>query len=78
MNINANLQTWLWNHLSGRKQCVVFNSKMSSYLNVTPGVSQGSVLGLQLFLIYINDIADNTKSSRKLFADDSIIYDRIT
>lgn len=78
LNINAKLQTWLRNYLSGRKQCVVLNSKTSSYVNVTSGVPQGSVLGPLLFLVYINDIAYNIKSCIKLFADDCVIYRHIT
>ena len=37
---------------------------------VLSGVSQGSVLGPLLLLIYINDIADGIQSIRKIFADD--------
>ena len=43
-------------------------------MSVTSEVSQGSVIGLVLFLIYINDIPDNTKSKGRLFADDTAIY----
>ena len=34
-------------------------------------MSQGSVLGLLFFLIYINDLTDGISSIAKLFADDT-------
>ena len=39
---------------------------------------QGSVLGPLLFLAYVNDIWRNTESNIRLFADDCIIYRKIT
>jgi len=41
-------------------------------------VPQGSVLGPLLFLAYANDIRRNTDSNRRLFADDRVIYRKIT
>ena len=41
------------------------------------GVPQGSVLGLILFLIFINNLLDNIRSSVCLFADDCILYRKI-
>jgi hypothetical protein len=44
---------------------------------VTSGVSQGSVLGLLLFVAYVNDIWRDTDSNIQLFADNCIIYRKI-
>ena len=52
--ISGNLLKLLRNFLSCRKQWVVLNAQHSSWDNVTGGVSQGSILGLLLFLNYIN------------------------
>ena len=39
--------------------------------------TQGSVLGPILFLIFINDLPDNIRSSVCLFADDCVLYRNI-
>ena len=46
-------------------------------VRVTSGVLQGSVLGLLLFVAYVNDIWRNIESTVRLFADDCVIYKKI-
>ncbi|MFZ2538983.1 MAG: reverse transcriptase domain-containing protein, partial [Oscillospiraceae bacterium] len=57
-------------YLARRCQRVLLNGFCSSYLNITSGVPQGSILGPLFFLIYINDLIENIESESFLFADD--------
>ena len=47
---------------------------MSSWVPVSSGVPQGSVIGPTLFLVYINDLPTKLQSKVRLFADDTIVY----
>ena len=58
-------------------QRVVLNGQMPSWEPVLAGITQGSVLGPLLFLIYINDSSKNFSSSTKLFADDTSIFSTV-
>ena len=50
----------------------------SKWHNVTSGIPQGSVIGPLLFVLYINDLPELTKSDTFLFADDIKIFRNIT
>ena len=66
----------LSNYLSSRQQYVTYNGHMSTLLPITIRVPQGFVLGLLLFLIYINDITNTSQLLNYfLFADDTTILD---
>ena len=68
---------WITEFLHGRQQQFVVDGVTSEPTEVTYGVPQGTVLGPTLFLIYINDIADNINFSIRLLADDSVVYRQI-
>ena len=61
----------LSNFLRNRKQRVVLNGQTSSLADVKAGVPQISMLGLLLFVIYINGLAVGLSSNAKLPADDT-------
>lgn len=66
---------WFTNYFSDRFQCVKAEGLLSSPLAVSMGVPQGSILGLTLFSVYINDIALSAGDSLiHLYADDTILY----
>ena len=76
--IRGSVLTWLQSFLRGRSQQVVLDGYYSTPCDVISGVPQGSVLDPTLFLIYINDIVDGIQSIIRLFADDCLIYRRIS
>ena len=69
--------SWIGAFLSNRTQTTVVNGVLASYVEVTSGVPQGSILGPMLFLLYINDINNAITSQIKLFADDSVLHRNI-
>ena len=74
----GNTKNLIKSFLSNCKQRVSVNGALSDITYATSGVEQGSDLGSVLFLLYINDIDGNIKSSIPLFAYDSIIYRKIS
>ena len=68
--------TLITTYLHERYQRVLPEST-SSWELVKSGVPQGSVLGPLLFLIYINDLPDNLKSTCKIFADDTSLFYKV-
>ena len=75
--IRGSTHKWINSWLSGRTQQVVLDGQASDPVPVLSGVPQGSVLGPVLFLIFINDLLDNIRSSVRLFADDCVLYKNI-
>ena len=65
---------WINSWLTERFQRVVVDGEVPSFVKVTSGVPQGTVLGPLIFLLFINDIHENLDSTLRLFADDALLY----
>ena len=71
--IGVSSVSWFRSYLSDRKQCVEVNGTRSEFLPINCGVPQGSILGPQLFLIYVNDMVTSVDCRLSLYADDSAL-----
>ena len=71
--INGKTLAWINNFLCQRHQRVAVSESKSDWTPVVSVVPQGTVLGLVLFNIFINDIVDEVESEIRLFADDCTV-----
>ena len=75
LNFGEGIIDWIRSYLSLRAQRVFANNVYSSYMTVTQGVPQGSVLGPLFYIVYANDLVDNIKHCKvALYADDTVLY----
>ena len=71
----GDLLNWISNYLNNRQQRVVIKSCMSNFISINAGVSQGSILGPSLYLIYVNVISESLLSlTRRFVVDSSLFY----
>ena len=55
---------------------MVLDGKGSLEYLVNAGVPEGSILGLTLFLLYINDLPDDVMCDIAIYADDPTLYSK--
>ena len=75
--IGGGINDWIEQWLTDTRQRVIVDGEVSNWKSVFSGVPQGSVLGPLLFLIYINDLDDNTTSNVLKFADDINVFRKV-
>ena len=66
---NGKFHSWFCSYLNNSKQVVLLNNTVSNEGSIHAGVPQGLVLGPLLFVLYINDIADDLENLARLFTD---------
>ena len=75
---DGTLVDWITDFLANRTQSVTVGNAISTEINVTSGVPQGSVLGPLLFVIFINDLNCNEFGvETPKFADDVLMHNKI-
>jgi hypothetical protein len=68
--ISGKLLSWISDFLQGRSMTVCVNDVHSNYVGVKSGVPQGSVLGPELFKLYVNDLPSVLQTNCLMYADD--------
>ena len=73
--LNAYIMNWYHSFLYNRQHRLVHNNHLHEWQGVNKGAAQGSVSGLHLFNVFLNDLEINLRSTPALFkyADDSTI-----
>ena len=73
--LNGSFLNLMASYLGGREQRLIMQNAESTRRPITAGVPQGLVLGPRLFLLYINDLGE--ESVIYLFADDCLLFQKI-
>ena len=73
LGFSKDVTLWFKSYLSNTKFNVNLNKSFSELGQLLCGVFQGSILGLFLFLLYLNDMPQAVKCELLLYADDTCL-----
>ena len=76
-NITGLAYSWIESYLTGRRQRVVLNGKLSYWTPVTSGVPEGSICGPLLFICFTSDVTSIFRTNCIMYADDIKLYHRV-
>ena len=76
-DVDGRVVVWVRELVVGRTEMVRVGGQLSEEVKVKSVVTQGSVLGTLLFIVYLNDIRRNVESSIRIFGDSCKIYRKI-
>ena len=71
LGFSKNVITWFKSYLSEQKFKININTSYSIPSNLICGIPQGSILGLLLLLLYINDLPQAVVRDSLLYANDT-------
>ena len=73
--VDDTAKAWFTSFLTNRKQVTSCNDVCSEVASVSIGIAEGSILGLLLFMIYMNDLPHILQFCHvTLYADNTILY----
>lgn len=78
MRLVSKLESYgITDFLKNRTQRVSVNGHVSKWSDVSSGISQGSVFGPVLYVVFINDLPDVVHSMVRIFADDTKMFGKV-
>ena len=72
--IQGNILEWIGELLTGRRQRVGVNGKLSTRADIQSGINEGSVVSPMMFFIFIIGLPDVVRSTMKIFADNTKLF----
>ena len=74
VNIRGRLLDWFSDYITNRRKSAVLPGSCSHWSYLKAGVTQDSIVGPLLFILFINDIVNDINSNSRLLTDGASLY----